>query len=382
MAAQNETAGAPTSSAAAASGSPAPPSPADQGGFVRRHRRALATLIAGLSAVGIVYFVLPQIMGLGSTLRRLRGGDVWWLILGVALEAGSIFGEILLLRGVFSGHCDSVGWRLSYLITLAGAAATKVLATAGAGGVALTAWALRAEGLPAAAVATGMVCYDIVTYLVYMTALAVVGFGLWLGVFQGPAPLGITLIPAIFGTVVILAVGSMLFVDEPVEQWLLGRAARSTGHLQHWLRRLASWPRALQGGLKAAWAMIRRHDPSLLGALAGWGFDIATLWASFHAFGDPPSAPVLVMAYYVGTLANALPLPGGVGGVEGGMIGSFLAFGVKGSLAVLAVLAYRTISYWLPTIPGAIAYFRLRHMFTGGHAAPADTGDRRPLHSA
>jgi uncharacterized protein (TIRG00374 family) len=80
------------------------------------------------------------------------------------------------------------------------------------------------------------------------------------------------------------------------------------------------------------------------------------------------------MAYYVGTLANTLPLPGGVGGVEGGMIGSFLAFGVKGSLAVLAVLAYRTISYWLPTIPGAIAYFRLRHRFAAGRDAPADDG--------
>jgi uncharacterized protein (TIRG00374 family) len=67
------------------------------------------------------------------------------------------------------------------------------------------------------------------------------------------------------------------------------------------------------------------------------------------------------MGYYVGTLANTLLLPGGIGGVEGGMIGAFLAFGVNGSLAVLAVLGYRTISYWLPTAPGAIAYLRLRH---------------------
>ena len=75
------------------------------------------------------------------------------------------------------------------------------------------------------------------------------------------------------------------------------------------------------------------------------------------------------MGYYVGTLANTLPLPGGIGGVEGGMIGSFLAFGVNGSLAVLAVLAYRTISYWLPTVPGAIAYIRLRRHVTSWRAA-------------
>jgi uncharacterized protein (TIRG00374 family) len=111
--------------------------------------------------------------------------------------------------------------------------------------------------------------------------------------------------------------------------------------------------------------MLRRRDPSLLGVLAGWGFDIAALWASFRAFGHPPPGAVLVMGYYVGTLANTLPLPGGIGGVEGGMIGAFLAFGVNPSLAVLAVLAYRTISYWLPTVPGAIAYLRLRHTVGG-----------------
>ena len=66
------------------------------------------------------------------------------------------------------------------------------------------------------------------------------------------------------------------------------------------------------------------------------------------------------MAYFVGMLGNLLPLPGGLGGVEGGMIGAFAAFGVDFDLALLAVLSYRAISFWLPTIPGAIAYFQLR----------------------
>jgi uncharacterized protein (TIRG00374 family) len=107
--------------------------------------------------------------------------------------------------------------------------------------------------------------------------------------------------------------------------------------------------------------MVRRCDPSLVGAVAYWGFDIGALWASFRAFGHSPPGAVLVTGYYLGTLGSALPLPGGIGGVEGGMIGAFLGFMVKGSLATLAVLAYRTISYWLPTGPGAIAYLHLRH---------------------
>jgi uncharacterized protein (TIRG00374 family) len=69
---------------------------------------------------------------------------------------------------------------------------------------------------------------------------------------------------------------------------------------------------------------------------------------------------VFVMAYFVGALANALFLPGGLGGVEVGMIGAFLAFGTHASLAILAVLSYRLISFWLPTVPGAAAYLQLR----------------------
>ena len=66
------------------------------------------------------------------------------------------------------------------------------------------------------------------------------------------------------------------------------------------------------------------------------------------------------MSYFVGMLGNLLPLPGGLGGVEGGMIGAFAAFGVDFNLALLSVLSYRAISFWLPTLPGAIAYFQLR----------------------
>jgi uncharacterized protein (TIRG00374 family) len=114
--------------------------------------------------------------------------------------------------------------------------------------------------------------------------------------------------------------------------------------------------------------------------VAWWGFDISVLWAMFHAFGSPPPFTVIWMAYFVGMLGNLLPLPGGLGGVEGGMIGAFAAFGVDFNLAVLAVLSYRGISFWLPTIPGTIAYFQLRRTVArwreeqDAHPAPAARG--------
>jgi putative heme transporter len=304
--------------------------------------------------------VVPRIVGLGPTLRLLHRGDVWWLALGIPLEALSYVGQVVLFRGVFARSENRIGWTASYDITMAGTAATKLFATAGAGGIALTVWALHGYGLSGAEVANGMVSYELLTYGVYMAAMAIGGFGLWFGLFAGRAPAALTLAPAIFGTAVIVVALSMLWVDEPVETFLTRQAERSRGRASRWWRRIAALPRSIHAGLLEAIAMVKRPDPSLLGGLAGWGFDIAVLWASFRAFGHSPPAAVIVMGYYVGTLANVLPLPGGVGGVEGGMIGAFLAFGVQRQLAVLAVLAYRTTSYWLPTVPGAISYWRLR----------------------
>ena len=99
-------------------------------------------------------------------------------------------------------------------------------------------------------------------------------------------------------------------------------------------------------------SLVRSRDPYLLGAIAWWGFDIAVLWACFHAFGSAPPQAVIVMAYFVGMLGNTLPLPGGIGGVDGGMIGAFTAFGVPVEVSVVSVLAYRAFAFWLPTIPG------------------------------
>jgi hypothetical protein len=69
-------------------------------------------------------------------------------------------------------------------------------------------------------------------------------------------------------------------------------------------------------------------------------------------------------------LGNLLPLPGGVGGVDAGMVGTFVAFGVPYGLALIAVLTYRLLAFWLPTIPGAIAYFQLRHTVAGWRRDP------------
>jgi uncharacterized membrane protein YbhN (UPF0104 family) len=332
-------------------------------GFLRRHRWAVTAVVGVAAIAGFIAFVVPQLSALGPTLHRLRGADPKWLGFSVVLEALSIGGYIVLFRTVFSSDDARIGWRASYQITLAGVVATKLFAAAGAGGVALTVWALRASGLDARTVTRRVLAFEFCLYGVYVAAVVVGGFGLRSGLFAGGAPWTLTVAPAVLGVIAVLALLSMRALPDDFERRMkaLGGARRG----RRLRAQLARAPWAVHDALGITFSLIRQRKPGLLGAIAYWGFDIATLWACFHAFGQPPPVAVIVIAYFVGALANALPLPGGLGGVEGGMIGAFLAFGTPSSLAILAVLSYRLIAFWLPTIPGAAAYLQLRR--TVGH---------------
>jgi len=333
-------------------------------------RQAITFGVFVLTVVGFLYFVLPKLAGVGTTLHHLENGDGWWIAFGVVLELLSFAGYVVLFRAVFvttrsrpprlSHPPGPIGWSESYQITMAGLAATRLFATAGAGGVALTAWALRRSGMEARLVACRMVAFMVLLYAVYAGSVLLDGLGLGTGLFPGGGSFALTFVPAIVAAVLMTVVGAMALLPGDVER-RLGRWASGSGALAHWVARAVTVPALAASGVRTAIELIRERDPGLLGAVAWWGFDICVLWAMFHAFGSPPPFTVIWMSYFIGMLGNLLPLPGGLGGVEGGMIGAFAAFGVNLDLAVLAVLSYRAISFWLPTIPGAVAYFQLRH---------------------
>ena len=271
--------------------------------------------------------VLPQLAGLGDTWKQVKDGDPVWLLVAGVFTALSFAGYVVLFQGVYVRG----GFRLSavesYQITMAGLAATRVFAAGGAGGIALTAWALRRAGMPKRAVADQTLAFLVLTYGVYMAAVVVGGFGLLLRDPAGPQRLGDHARAGDYrpGRVRDRAAG-VADADRP--------AAAPRG------LRAAARPRRAPGpaGGEPARGDLGRHpdlgrascargDPALAGSIAYWGFNIAILWASFKAFGEAPPWAVIVMGYFVGMLANLLPLPGGVGGVDGGMIGAFVAFG-------------------------------------------------------
>ena len=322
-------------------------------------RRVFAFALFIVSGVAFLYFVLPKLTGVGETLHHLEHGDAWWIGLGVAFELCSFAGYVVLFRVVFLEGSERIGWRQSYQITMAGLAATRLFAAAGAGGVALTAWALRRAGMGPRTVACRMIAFMALIYAIYLGAMLIDGVGLRTGLFPGGGPFAITIVPAIAAGVLFLVAGATALVPGDLER-RLGRLSSGPGRSARFLSKVAAVPALTASGLRTAIALVRERNPGLLGAPAWWGFDIAVLWAMFHAFGAAPPVSVIVMAYFVGTLGNVLPLPGGLGGVEGGMIGALAAFNVSLHLAVVSVLAYRAISFWLPTLPGTVAYFQLR----------------------
>jgi uncharacterized protein (TIRG00374 family) len=96
------------------------------------------------------------------------------------------------------------------------------------------------------------------------------------------------------------------------------------------------------------------------GALGYWLFDNAVLWATYHAVGAHVPVSIVLMGYLIGQLGGLLPLPGGIGGIDGGLIGTLVVYGAPAAPTAAAVLAYRVILFWLPLIGGAIAFAALR----------------------
>jgi uncharacterized protein (TIRG00374 family) len=339
--------------------------------------RLLAFILFVLSSLAFLYFVLPKILGLKETWNRLQRGDIWWLVLAAFLEVLSFACYVALFRAVFVRGKSRIGWRESYQITMAGLAATRLFAAGGAGGIALTAWAVTRSGMRPRVVACRMVAFLVLLYGVYMATFVIDGLGLYLGIFEGPAPFAATVVPAIFGGVVIIVFLAIAFVPGDLER-LVGRWTSTDSRFGKTMRRLAALPATAATGIRTAIDLVRSRDPYLFGAIGWWGFDIAVLWACFHAFGHAPPQAVIVMCYFLGMLGNALPLPGGIGGVDGGMIGAFTAFGVNVELSVVSVLAYRAFAFWLPTLPGALAYLQLRktvHRWRETDAAPGRTSE-------
>jgi putative heme transporter len=301
-------------------------------------RAAIPALLAAVAAA-LVLLAGGRIEAFAEALRRGLDAKPAWAVAGVVFECASLAGYVALLSLVAGHATPRIRARESAQIALAGAAATRLLPTAGAGGAALAVWSLRRAGLRPLAAARTLLAFFVLLYAVFLGAIVASGAALALGLVGSPGPVALSAIPA---TAAALAIGLCL---------ALGTRGRSKADTSGEGGRLRSGAQLVGNAVRDAVDLVLSGDLRLAGAVAYWMFDAAVLWAMLHAFGSPPALPVVTLAYLIGQVATTVPLPGSV---SGGMTGVLIAFGVPVGLALPAVLAYRTIAVWLPT-PAAMA---------------------------
>jgi uncharacterized protein (TIRG00374 family) len=308
-------------------------------------RRAVQVIV--LLAVLVLVAVLAP--GLSQVRDRLADASPGWLALAVVLEVLSSLSYVLMFRPVF---CSIMPWRSAAEVGLSEVGTGSIIPASGAGGIALGAWVLSRAGMSPQTIARRSVAFLLLKSSVNFAAVTVVGLLVFLGVLGPPQPVWLTLVPAVLAAVAIALVA------------LVGRlpAGRPRRPGDGRLRRLWAQSRsALVTGVAEAGKLLRRHDPLLIVGIAGyWAWDNLALWATFHAVGYAPGTSVILLAYLIGQLGGLLPIPGGVGGIDGGLIGTFVVFGTPAAAATAAVLAYRIILFWIPLLLGAVAFVSLR----------------------
>jgi uncharacterized membrane protein YbhN (UPF0104 family) len=310
-----------------------------------RLRRSLVVLAAVVLVVVAAVVLVP---GLGTLREKFAGAQPGWLALAVVLQLGSCASYVLVFRGVF---CRRMSWRTSTEIGLSELGANSVFSIGGAGGLALGAWILRRGGLPAGFIARRTVAFFLLTSLANVGFLALGGLALATGLLHGSPGVLLGLIPAVVAALAIaLAMGA---------RQLAGALARRSMRA-----RLAAAAGAVGDGVDEALRLRRTRDPTILIGAAGYMlFDVAMLGVCFAAFGnDVPPAGVLLVAYIIGQLGSLIPIPGGIGGVDAGLIGTLVLYGVDATDAAAAVIAYRGLLLAIPALLGlpSLAVLRRR----------------------
>lgn len=348
-------------------------------------RRLIQTVVVVFILLGGIYFLFPKLIGLGDALGKLDDADPVWIAVAIGFNVLAYATYIALFKAVVGGDALRLNWKETYEINMAGVAGTLLFSAGGAGGIAVTYWALRKAGMQRRDVARRMVAFVSLHYAFYPIALIVFGVLLRTGVLNGKSSVELTIIPAgVAGLMLIL--GVLITLIPPDAEHRLARFAHSERSRQ-WLRTAGKIPATLGEGFRFALGLFahpRRGGLAVIGAAGFWAFSIGVLWASFHAFGVHVPLAVVVQGFFLGMVANLFPLaPAGVGAVDAGMIGAFVLFGLDEETVFPAILIFRLVSFWMPIPPGIFAFFQLRHTVheweEKGLPVDRDGGPRTPV---
>jgi uncharacterized membrane protein YbhN (UPF0104 family) len=308
-----------------------------------RLRNGIIWTVALLSLLLAIGLAVPDLRGV---LKRVAHAHAGWLVLAVMLEVASCLGYVAVVRMVLNRAPRREVRRLAWAEMAFGA----VVPVGGAGGLAVGAWAMRAWGISWSRIANRSAVIFLLTSAVNATVLVLTGIGIAFGLGSPHEGIEYGLIPA---TAAIAGVG--FFIVLPLifrrrEQAPRGRVGAALWSAANWVRDSAG--------------LVLRPQWRLLGGVGYLLFDMAVLWACLKAVGASPPLLAIAAGYQVGYLANLIPIPGGVGVLEGGLLAALLLYGLPAAPTAAAVVLYHAIALWVPAIGGTIGFARLRGTVT------------------
>jgi uncharacterized protein (TIRG00374 family) len=314
----------------------------------------VAQLVLAVVVVGVAVAAVPGLEGVRHHIERAQPA---WLIIAVAAELASALSYVVVLREVF---CRHMRWPRSYQLGMSELAAGSLLPAGGAGGLALGAWALHRGGMSTRHIARRTVVFFLVTSAANFAAVIVAGGGLALGLLPGSASLALTLVPASLATITVLLV--VVVLPSLLDRVTLSAASpAATDGRRERARGLAiTASGTVAEGVRETVSVLRARPLAIAGSVGYMAFDIAVLAACFAATGSAvPPLGILVLAYTVGQLGGLIPLPGGIGATDGGLIAAFVLYGASIGPVAAAVLLYRAVQLGVPALLGPPAFLLL-----------------------
>lgn len=316
------------------------------------HRRQLRSgLVSAVVLSILVGGLVLAIPGFGAIGHRVAHAHWGWIAVGGALELASCLGYVLAFQQIF----EDVPKRFAMFVAAAEQAFGAVVPVGGAGGIAAGGWLLSRAGMPLRAIAERSAVLFLLTSATNVLALVLAGAGLAIGVLAGPDNLLLSALPAGVGLSVlllflVLARRSARQSEAPSS--VISRALRATGR---------SAADTLHAILRPGWRLAT-------GALAFLFCDIAVLWLAVHSLGyDVPVAPLL-LAYLIGYLANAVPIPGGLGVLDGGLAAALILYHVPAPVALGGVLLYHALALWIPSLFGTLGFIAAQRQLSSSGA--------------
>ena len=319
-------------------------------------------------ALVVEYLILPQVAGINQALHLLGRVNLSFVALGILLEAASLASYAQLTRAVLPRGTSTFSriWR----IDMATLAISHVLPGGAAGGGGLGFRLLTAEGASGSDAGFALATQGLGSALV-------LNFILWVALvisipLTGFNPLYATA-AAVGGVVIAVFAAAVLALTKGEERAasMLGRAAARLPFLKEDVV-----DRVVHDLAKRIRTMSA--DRSLLVCAVGWAaanwlLDAAALFVFLAAFGHVENPDGLLVAYGLANVLAAIPItPGGLGIVEAVLVPALVGFGSARGVAVLGVIGYRLVNFWLPIPVGAGCYLWLRSDGEGGRIKRAD----------